>query len=384
MCLSYTNMGNEVSASASASAYDNDWDAGVTDPTDEDVVQPVAQPAPAPAPAPAPVNVDSQNSPPVFKETDPISWKNECQVPIEQTGYVWTYRASGTCGSSWFMSPSINEEVEKLYQQWKNGQDVSGQFVSIQNDKLNFNFSTMTQTSIGNKVVRDIQRYDLQTVNDFEDKVKQELAQIGHVWAYGVHHGKYVAYAQSLQQKMEEAYQEYLNSPANHTIHIHTIGGYKYRLDYTGMKQYNNNNNSEREIVRVPYQTFITKPNYFVTRFMVSRASPPEIQRLPTDNEWGVGFESKETKETKSEETKSEETKETKSEETKETKSEETKSEETKSEETKSEETSGDVRENNSRENIAVEEPKTVEPEIVSSGAVGETKSADLPALSEN
>lgn len=194
-------------------------------------------------------------------------WKNECQVDIEKINYVWIFSSFNQKGW-WYMSPKVNDHVEKLYQQALSGEDISDvNHLRIHNGDFKYDFEKMCQINRITNTNRTIRRLDMNIIRTIENNYNEHMKKLDYAWKYRA--GKiYVPFMPKYQEELEAAYQDYNNYPdVPSYVHYNFKydNGYDYQVNFQKMTQLNRQTNVKRNIVRTR-NVLVTEPELEVKR----------------------------------------------------------------------------------------------------------------------
>ena len=180
-------------------------------------------------------------------------WKNTCAIDIDLVKYVWIY--SSYYGNGWwFMTPEVNNHVEKLFKMWKNGEQIDDiNHLKIHGGDFKYEFDTMCQINRITKTNRRICRLDIDELVLLEEKFINDLSQFDTLWMYqkGKH---YLPFMPESQKTIEAAYKTYIENP-NIPKNIHHEfkypNGYTYAIDFENMTQRNQQTTVKKTIRRI-------------------------------------------------------------------------------------------------------------------------------------
>ncbi len=181
-------------------------------------------------------------------------WKNSCQIDIDQVDYVWIFSSYNGNGW-WFMNPTVNSHVEKLYQDSiaGTGQPEDNHLV-IGGHDFKYNFEKMCQINRSTGTNRTIRRLDMSKVKEIEQACGEQFQRSDFIWLYQAG-SAYVPFMANYQEELEAAYQDYLDNP-NDENYLHYnfkySNGYEYQINYRKKTQLNRHTGVRRAISRVP------------------------------------------------------------------------------------------------------------------------------------
>ena len=192
-------------------------------------------------------------------------WKNACKVDIDKIKYVWIY--SSYYGNGWwYMSPEVNDQVEKLYQMWKTGENISEHnHLRIHGADFKYVFDKMCQINRMTNTNRTIRRLDIDELQKIEKTYEEQIQKVDFVWMYQTQGQKFIPFMPQFQKELEAAYQDYVDHPdEEHYVHykFKYSNGYDYQLNFKKMTQLNQQTGVRRTISRVPKSSLVNHPEY--------------------------------------------------------------------------------------------------------------------------
>ena len=192
-------------------------------------------------------------------------WKNACKVDIDKIKYVWIF--SSYYGNGWwYMSPEVNDQVEKLYQMWKNGENISEHnHLRIHSADFKYVFDKMCQINRMTNTNRTIRRLDIDELQRIEKTYEEQIQKVDFVWMYQTQGQKFIPFMPQFQEELEAAYQDYVDHPdEEHYVHykFKYSNGYDYQLNFKKMTQLNQQTGVRRTISRISKSSLVNHPEY--------------------------------------------------------------------------------------------------------------------------
>jgi hypothetical protein len=191
-------------------------------------------------------------------------WKNSCQIDIDKVDYVWIFSSYNGNGW-WFMNPTVNSHVEKLYQDSLEGTgDAEDNHLVIGGHDFKYNFDKMCQINRSTGTNRTIRRLDMSKVKEIEQACGEQFQRSDFIWLYQAG-SAHVPFMANYQEELEAAYQDYLdNLNDEHYLHYNFkySNGYEYQLNFRKKTQLNRHTGVRRAISRVPRSEIENHPEY--------------------------------------------------------------------------------------------------------------------------
>lgn len=168
-------------------------------------------------------------------------WKNKNTCNTE---YIWCYSSYYDKEGWWFMPAETNDQVERLYQNYLDG-DTRGGGCTYTYNVFTYDFQDMKQQAHATGTVRNICRISTDVMKSLHDDYMSNILAREELWLCKMKES-YLIYPPEIQDKLNNAEADEM---IEFSLRLHN--SYDYAFNLESMTQQNNSTNKMREIVKV-------------------------------------------------------------------------------------------------------------------------------------